>query len=123
MQVAAVGQDILLDLEGQLPGGGEDEGPDTLGPAGGQPLEDGGGKGAGLAGTGLGAAQHVPARQSGGDGLFLDGRGAFIPLFGQGLQNRRFQAQFLECHAVRSFPVSPLPRRGRKKITAARWQG
>ena len=38
-------------------------------------LENGGGEGAGLAGAGLGAAQHVPAGQRGGNGFCLDGRG------------------------------------------------
>ena len=70
-QVLAIGLKALLDLEGQLPGGGEDQGPDgaALGLAAAELLENGGGEGAGLAGAGLGAAQHVPAGQRGGNGL------------------------------------------------------
>ena len=63
-QVAPVGREAVLDLQGQLPGGGEDQGPDHpgLGGPAAEPLKDGGGEGAGLAGARLGAAQHVPAR-------------------------------------------------------------
>ena len=63
-QVASVVLKALPDLDGQLPGGSEDEGPDGV-PGCRlvvQPLEDGGGKGTGLAGARLGAAQHVPPR-------------------------------------------------------------
>ena len=57
LQVFAIGRETLADLDGKLPGGGEDEGADHAGfghtPA--EPLEDGGGKDAGLAGASLGA--------------------------------------------------------------------
>ena len=104
------------------------------------PLEGGGGKGAGLAGAGLGAAQHVAARQSGGNGLFLDGGGLLIAQLGQGLQNGLGQAQFTKGHtthnsfvkylrraALFSPPASwpghrPPPRADRQKATP-RWFG
>ena len=100
----AVGLKALLDLERQLPGGGENQGTD--GPAldglGVEPLENGGGKGAGLAGAGLGAAQYVPPGEGRRDGLFLDGGGALIPQFGQGPQDGLDEAEFTECHVSRN---------------------
>ena len=77
-QVCPIGGEALADLDGQLPGGREDQGaePVVRRPGLAQPLEDGGGKGTGLAGAGLGAAQYVPPRQGRGNGLLLDGRGA-----------------------------------------------
>ena len=79
-QIFAIGLKALADLDGQLPGGGEYQSPDGAAgdSLGGEPLEDGGGEGAGLARARLGAAQHVPARQSGGDGFFLNGGGGVI---------------------------------------------
>ena len=104
LQALAVGLKALLDLEGQLPGGGENEGAD--GPAldgpGVEPLEDWGGKGTGLACTGLGAAQYVPPGEGRRDGLFLDGGGALIPQFGQGPQDGLDKAEFTECHVSRN---------------------
>ena len=50
-----------------------------------QPLQNGGGEGTGLACAGLGAAQHIPPGQGGGDCLLLDGRGFDIALLLQGL--------------------------------------
>ena len=86
-QVPAVSGEAVLDLDGQLPGGGEDERPDHPGPGHGpaEALEDGGCEGAGFAGARLGAAQHVPPRQGGRDGLALDGGGVCVPRLGEGL--------------------------------------
>ena len=102
-QVLAVGFEALLDLEGQLPGGGEDEGADIPGPhhhVGVEPLEDRGGEGAGLARAGLGAAQHVPALEGGGDGLALDGGGLGVALGRQCLEDRGDQPQLIEFHGI-----------------------
>ena len=102
-QVLAIGLKALLDLEGQLPGGGEDQGPDgaALGLMAAKLLENGGGEGAGLSGAGLGAAQHVPAGQRGGNGFCLDGRGLLVALVGQGPQDGLVEAEFLKGHVVR----------------------
>ena len=84
-QVSPVGLHLLLVLDGQLPGGGQDQGAD--GPALRrmlvQPLEDRRGKSAGLPGAGTGAAQHVPALQRRGDGSRLDGGSLGVALFRQ----------------------------------------
>ena len=79
-QIFAIGLKALADLDGQLPGGGEHQCPDGVAGdgLGGEPLENGGCEGAGLARARLGAAQHVPARQGGGDGFLLDGGGGVI---------------------------------------------
>lgn len=51
LQILAVGRKALSNLDGQLAGRGEDQGTDRTasGGRGGQPLENGGGKGAGFA--------------------------------------------------------------------------
>ena len=81
-QVCSVGGETLADLDGQLPGGCEDQGaePVVRRPGRAQPLEDGGGKGTGLSSACLGAAQYVPSRQGRGDGLLLNGGGGLIAL-------------------------------------------
>ena len=107
-EVFAVSLDALLDLEGQFPGGGENEGPDGAQPTGmggGKTLQNGGGKGAGLAGAGLGDAQHVPPRKGRRDGLFLDGRRGFIAQVGQRPQDGLDEAESLECHSADSFSI------------------
>src|SRR5699024_5134878 len=99
---------------GQLPGGGEHQGPD--GPAGDllpvQPLENGGGEGAGLARARLGAAQHVPPVQGGGDGLFLNGGRALIALLRQRLQDGRAEAELCKGHSILPFFSLPPPAPG-----------
>ena len=90
MRVLAVLDKILVDLQGQFPGGGEDEGADGRALAaavGAQPLEDRGGKGAGLAGPRLGAAKEVPPGKYRGNGLFLNGGGGLVPHLRQGFLN------------------------------------
>ena len=92
--MCAVGLKALLNLDGQLPGGGEDEGADGaagLG-VGGKALKNGGGEGAGLACAGARTAQYVPARQRSGDGLFLNGRGRRVALLLQGGQDGTCEA-------------------------------
>ena len=103
-EVFPVGHEALLDLEGQLPGGGEDQGPDGTDTEVGlrlpavELLEDGGGEGTGLAGACLGTAQHVPPGQGGGDGFFLNGGRLVIALLLQGAQNGGVQPQVFELH-------------------------
>ena len=63
--------------------------------------DDGGAQGQVLAGAGLGAAQHVPAGQRGGNGFCLDGRGLLVALVGQGPQDGLVEAKFLKGHVVR----------------------
>lgn len=62
LQILAVGRKALSNLDGQLAGRGEDQSTDRTagGGRGGQPLENGGGKGAGFARASLGTAQYVP---------------------------------------------------------------
>ncbi|KAG5463572.1 MAG: hypothetical protein BJ554DRAFT_6366, partial [Olpidium bornovanus] len=71
---------LLLDLHGELAGGGEDEddGPVAgLEEGLGVDVDDGGqGVGEGLPGTGLGDADHVAALEGHGPALALDGGGA-----------------------------------------------
>ena len=85
-QMAAIGLEAVTDLDGQFPGGGEDQGADgaALHRGGTEPLKDGGGKGAGLACAGLGTAQHVTPFQGRGDGLLLNGGRPGVALFLQG---------------------------------------
>ena len=104
-QMTAVVFKALTDLDGQLPGGSEDESTDGV-PGyrlAAQPLENRGGKGTGFSGARLGAAQHVPPRQGRGNGLLLDGRGLFIALLLQSSQDLGTQPQIFKCHGVRSF--------------------
>ena len=80
----------LLDLEGQLPGGGQDEGADGprfFGRAGAQQIQHGQGEGRRLAGAGLGTAQQVLPFQHRGNGPRLDGRRLFIARPGHGPQD------------------------------------
>lgn len=56
-QVLAVGVEVLVNLNGQLPGGGENQGPDRSPPSPlGQPLQNGHAESTGLSRAGLGAA-------------------------------------------------------------------
>ena len=65
----------LVDLRGQLPGRGQDEGARGAPRLAEQPVEDGQDEGGGLAAARHGAAEHVAALHDGRDGLVLDGRG------------------------------------------------
>ena len=88
-QILAIALHLLLVLNGQLPGGGQDERPDgglalfaghrVLG----EPLQDGHGKGAGFSRSGASAAQHVSAFQGRGDGASLDGSRLGVSLLRQ----------------------------------------
>ena len=108
LQVFAIGFKALADLDGQLPGGSENQSPD--GPLearfGLQALQNGGRKGTGLAGARLGAAQHIPPGQGGGNGLLLNGRGPLVALLLQGLQYGGAQPQVFKLHSKLPFPAA-----------------
>jgi hypothetical protein len=83
--------DFVEHLDGQLAGGGQDDG---LGAAVGVGLlKDRQGEGGGLAGAGAGLAQDVLAGQGSRDQLLLDRRGLLETHRGDGLEGRRLQAQ------------------------------
>ena len=104
-QVLAVGVEVVVDLDGQLSRGGEDEGADGFAVAlCGQALQDGHAEGTGLARAGLGAAQDIPPGDTGGDGLFLDHGGRLVAILGQsGLNGRRDPKGCKGCHKTNSF--------------------
>ena len=74
-QIFSILGKILLNLQSQLPGRGENQRPDRLmalpDPAL-KPLQNGNGEGRGFSGAGLGAANEVPPRQHMGDGRSLN---------------------------------------------------
>ena len=72
-------QGRLVDLFGQFPGGGQDQGPRAahLGRVGHQSMQNGQQKGGRLAGAGLGQAHEIAAGGHVGDGLGLYGGSGF----------------------------------------------
>jgi hypothetical protein len=88
--VPAVVAEALLDLDGKLPGGSQDQRAGRLGLTGtprfGQTLEDGKGEGGRLAGAGLGDAQQVTAFEQERNGLLLDRSGRFVAFLLQCLE-------------------------------------
>lgn len=66
------GPELLDDLDGELPGGGDDEGEDAEGVLR-EAVEDGEGEGGGLSAAGLGEAEDVVAGEDAGDAVGLDG--------------------------------------------------
>ena len=91
----AVGADALLDLEGELAGGTEDQradgtarcGPPSSGRTGRvEALEDGQHERRRLAGARLGAGEHVAAGEHERDGLRLDGGGLGVALVRDGAE-------------------------------------
>ena len=100
-QIFPVGQKTLLDLKSQLTGGSQNEGADgplALDGPGGQPLEDGGGEGAGLACACLGVPSTSRPASAGGNGALLNGGRLHIALGVQGLENGCAEAKFVERH-------------------------
>ena len=81
-QIFAIGVEVVVDLDGQLSGGGEDQGPDAGALAIGQLLQDGHAECTGFSGARLGAAQDVPAFDARRDGFFLDDCGVLITIIG-----------------------------------------
>ena len=116
MGVAAVGVEALLDLQSELPGGGEDEGANRPGspqrlpvdPANRifcQALEDRQCERRRFAGPGLGAAHQIPSLQHRRDGLFLNGGRGGIPFLLHRFEQGGHQLQvgkFDWIHASRS---------------------
>ena len=101
--IAAIGLKALADLDHQFAGGGQDQGADFPPPAAwarvaAQPLQRRQGKGGGLAGSGLGTAQHVAAFQDGRNrgGLDLGGSGVAFPA--HGAEQRLGKAEFFKLH-------------------------
>ncbi len=103
-QIAAVDLHALFHLGGEFAGRNQDQGTDNGRAARGcraggrQDLQDGHGKGGGLAGARLGAGQEVHARQHNGDGLLLNGGGGGVTAFFGGTQNRFGQAEGCKRH-------------------------
>src|SRR5690606_15740734 len=79
LQVAAVAVECFRYLQGQFPGGHQDERRGSV-PAVAvrQPVQDRQGEGCGLPRTGCGLAEQVTAFQQRGDRLALDGRGLLV---------------------------------------------
>ena len=103
----AVGHKVFLNLQGQFPGGGQDQRPNIPSFPGGplliKPLQNRQGEGGGLAGARLGAAQHVFARKNGGNRIPLNGGGGLIAAgFNRGQQLRK-QRQFVKIQKTVSF--------------------
>ena len=99
-QVAQAGQrrQHPVDLDGQLAGGHQDEGPrpPRLAPLG--PLQEGQAEGQGLARARLGLAAHVGAGQHVADGEGLDRGGLVDALFGEGGGEVGRHAEGGKCH-------------------------
>ncbi len=110
-----VGSDALLDLEGELAGGGQDEAADRqargaaaarlarrqaprLGAAGVEELQDRQHEGGRLAGARLGAGEKVAAGEHLGDGFGLDRGGFGIPLRRDGTEELGRQPEVFEGH-------------------------
>ena len=64
----------------------------------GQALQDGQHEGCGLAGAGLGQAQHVAAFEDDGDGLFLDGGGRGVAGGLDARGNARVERKLFKIH-------------------------
>ena len=92
--------EALADLQSQLPGGGKHQRPHLAAgrAAGRQQLQHGQGKGGGFAGSGLGAAQQVPALQHRRNGLGLNGRRLGVALLFHGAQKGAGKGKFTEIH-------------------------
>ena len=99
-ELAVVGE-ALADLHGELARRREDERAGALGRkrAGvrGEMLEDGQREGGGLAGAGLGDADHVAALEEVRDRLRLDGRGFGVILRGEGALERLAEGEVAEA--------------------------
>ena len=100
--MGAVGADRLLDLDGELAGGDDDEDADLVaGRAGVAPglveaVDDRQHEGGGLAGAGLGAGEQVAALEDEGDGRALDRGGGLVPLVGDGSKQLGRQPETIE---------------------------
>ncbi len=90
--MAAVGPEAVVDLDGQLPRGSDDEAADFaflfVGMRCKQKLQDGYGKRCRFSGSRLGTAQQVGSPEYNGNGLFLNGGRHRIPFLLQGSEYR-----------------------------------
>lgn len=116
----------VADLHGQLPGRGQDQGPDRphsvfptmippppvaarhvgrlcLHPTA-QMLQDRNGERRRLTRPGLGDAQHIAPIERHGNTLLLNGRRSQVSFFTDRLQNRVGNFQFVKCHNHRIIP-------------------
>ena len=102
-EVAGVGFDVFLDLDGEFAGGGEDEGAGAAAGGGrgeGHAVEEREGEGGGFAGAGLGDADEVAPGEDGGDGGGLDGGGVGVAGFLHGLEDARIESEAGERHSL-----------------------
>ena len=95
LQVLAVLDEVLRDLQRQLARRLQDQAARHAGPraGSGENVEHRQGEAGGLAGAGLRRAEHVAAHQHDGDRLFLDRRGMPIAHLGDRSQHRLGQAE------------------------------
>ena len=96
-EAAAVGVEAAADLDGKLARRRQHQRPRVLGlgtlAESGEVLQDGQREGGGLAGAGLGDAQHVAALQQRRDGARLDRRGHGVTGGIEGTQQRLGEAE------------------------------
>jgi len=113
LQVGGHGGQLRGHLEGELPGGGEDEGPGLPPPllAWRKPFGDGEGEGQGLAGARAGLADEVLALQGQGEGRRLDGGGGGEAAPVEGFQDLWLQGKVFKLHAL-PFRAHLRPKRG-----------
>ena len=88
-QLLAIGKKILVNLQGQFPGGSQNQRPDgtalSFGLILSQPLQNRQGESGGLAGARLGAADQIAAFEQNGYRLFLDGGGGLVACIRNGV--------------------------------------
>ena len=94
----AQGGEGLVDLFGQFPGGGDDQRPDPPPLLLDEPVENGKGKGRGLAGAGLGQSHDVTPGHDRRDRFFLDGCRCDIPGCGYACGNLVMKRKCLKTH-------------------------
>ena len=88
-QVFAIGAEIFVNLQGQLSGGGENQGVQAVRsiPSAMQPVQDGQGEGGCFASARLSATQQIPAFDHRREGLLLNRRGLRVSHIRHGRQN------------------------------------
>ena len=98
--MTAIGVEAFEDLSGQFAGRAQHQDAAGLGlrldAVVEQAVQDGEGKGGGLAGAGLGDADHVTASEREGNGLSLDGGGREVVLFFEGTRDGIGEAEILK---------------------------
>ena len=113
-EAAAVGVEAAADLDGELARRRQHQRPRVLGlrtlAESGEVLQDGQREGGGLAGAGLGDAQHVAALQQRRDGARLDRRGHGVTGGIEGTQQRLGEAEIRKRN-ITHWNNSPFGRR------------